>query len=103
MAGTVDITAADLRKQAMDLRDFADNLESASTAAAHRDPYAYGAIGMAWAWRMNERFDSADRFTSEAAEAARRVADEMDRMADDFKQEDSTHAAGLKTIGGDLS
>ena len=103
MTGSIDLTPTDLRKQASDLREFATDLMEASTSAASRDLYAYGAIGLVWAGAMNDRLDAAEQFTSEAAAAATRVADELDAMADDFEGEDGANASGLKTIEGDLS
>lgn len=103
MTGKLDITPAELRKQARDLRDFAGDLRTAGTSAASRDVHAYGAIGLAWAWTMNGRFDAADQFTAEAAHAAERVADELDAMATDYESQEHANASGMDQISGELS
>lgn len=103
MTDSIDLTSEDLRKQARDLREFARDLREANTSAANRDLYAYGAIGLTWAWMMNERFSAADQFTGDAAAAADRVANELDAMATDYTNQDSANASALRTAGGDLS
>ena len=103
MTGSLDVTPDGLRKQARDLRDFAADLREANTSAANRDLYAYGAIGLAWASVMDERFAAADQFTGDAAHAAERVADQLDAMATEYETREHENTAGMQSISGDLS
>jgi hypothetical protein len=103
MTHAIDLTPDDLRKQARDLREFATDLRGANTSAANRDLYAYGAIGLAWAGAMDERFSAADQFTGDAADAAERVAGQLDAMAADFEHREQETASGMRQISGELS
>lgn len=103
MTGSINLTPADLRKQASDLREFARDLREANTSAANRDLYAYGAIGLVWAGAMDERFAAADQFAGDAADAAERVAGELDAMAKDYEDRETANASGMQQISGDLS
>ncbi|MGB3444807.1 MAG: type VII secretion target [Actinophytocola sp.] len=103
MTDSIDLTPAELRKQAADLREFAEDLKEANTSAAGRDLYAYGVIGLAWSSAMDERFAAADQFTGDAAHAAERVAAQLDAMATDYETKEHDSAASMQQISGDLS
>jgi uncharacterized protein YukE len=103
VTGSIDLTPEELKKQASDLREFAEHIRAANTSAASRDLYNYGAIGLVWAGALNERFSAADQFAGDAADAAERVAEQLDAMAKDFKTRDQAHASDMQQISGDLS
>ena len=103
MTGSIDLTPEDLRKQARDLREFAGNIRAADTSAASRDLYNYGAIGLVWAGAMDERFAAADEFAGDAADAAERVADQLDAMATEYETREQESTSGMQQISGDLS
>ena len=103
MTDAIDLTPEDLRKQARDLRDFAENIRGANTAAANRDLYNYGAIGLVWVGAMDERFATADQFAGDAAAAAERVATQLDAMATEYETREQESTSGMRQISGDLS
>jgi uncharacterized protein YukE len=97
--GQIEVTPEALHQHASDVKNFMEDLNSASASAGDDfDVQAFGIIGMSWSWILKNWTDSAANFLKTTTSAGEHVSDQLTKMATNYTDTETANAQTFSQI-----